>query len=87
MTTFSPPPESVQGIPGPTYVAHDGCVWRRSMQGWDIVDDYTAPRLLAGFRADAKNTEDWWHRRAAELAAELSTAIETVISEHMEHAA
>ena len=69
------PPEPVQGVSGPTYVACDSHVWRRSMQGWDIVPPGVRERLLAAFQADAMNTEDWWHKRAAELADELQTAI------------
>jgi hypothetical protein len=71
----TPPPEPVSGEPGPTYVAHDATVWRRSFHGWNVVDAHTAPKLLAVFRADARNTSDWFHARAAELADELEAAI------------
>jgi hypothetical protein len=70
-----PPPEPVVGVPSPTYVAHDGYVWRRSVRTWELVDDHTAPRLLAIFKTDAMNKGDWWHARAGELAAELEAAI------------
>lgn len=70
-----PPPEPTIGIPSPTYVAHDGHVWRRCWRQWSTVDHFTAPKLLAGFRSDALNTGDWFHVRAKELADELEAAI------------
>lgn len=70
-----PPPEPVRGVPGPTYVAHDGHVWRRAMLTWETVDPPIAERLLAGFCADALNTADWFHARASELAHELERAM------------
>lgn len=75
------PPEPVQGKPEPSYVACDGHVWRRSMQGWDIVPEGVRERLLAAFEADAKDTTDWWHKRAAELAVELQAAITEAVAE------
>lgn len=70
-----PPPEPILGVPGPTYAAHDGHVWRRAMRSWELVDAFTAPKLLAGFRDDSRDAGDWFHARAAELADELEAAI------------
>jgi hypothetical protein len=83
--TFTPPPEPILGEPSPTYLANDGMVWRRDEYGWHMVDAYTASRLLACFRNDARNTGDWFHRIAAQHADELERAIAEV--QQMEQAA
>lgn len=81
-----PPAEPVKGVSGPTYVAHDGHVWRRAMGFWSHLDGITADRLLVAFRVDEMNSSDWFHARAGVLADELETAISQARTLHEEAA-
>lgn len=76
MSTHTLPPEPVQGVSGPTYIAHDGAVWHRSMCGWTCVHDPL--RQMAVFREIERDTADWFHKRAAELADEIEAAMRVV---------
>lgn len=73
--TPQPPPEPTAGVPSPTYLAHDGYIWRRGMKAWTTIDPADPHVLLKLFRDDAANQADWFHARSAELATELETAM------------
>jgi hypothetical protein len=45
------------------------------MQGWDMIPEPHASRLLDSFRKDATDTSDWFHPRAKALARELAKAV------------
>lgn len=68
----------------PRFIAHKGDVWRKSEHGWHSMMPKTCEGLLSGFREDAANTTDWFHKRATSLAKELEAAVITASQQRQE---